>query len=119
MTRSCHSLERDRFLLPGDPVHLGARTGMIAVLHTWGQNLSCIRTCTSIVPGGGITAGFWKRARSKGKFLFPVKALSRVMRADGSGACARSSRGRSAALPAALYQSPGWSMPSVLCCPGR
>jgi hypothetical protein len=24
----------------GDGVHLGARTGMIAILHTWGQNLS-------------------------------------------------------------------------------
>src|SRR5690606_24556760 len=32
-----------------DQKHLGADTGMIAILHTWGQNLSlhlCIRTCT-------------------------------------------------------------------------
>lgn len=66
----------------GDPAHLGARTGMIAVLHTWGQNLSLHPHLHCIVPGGGITAaGFWKNARSKGKFLFPVKALSRVMRA--------------------------------------
>ena len=64
-----------------DPVHLGARTGMIAVLHTWGQNLSLHPHLHCIVPGGGITAaGFWKSARYRGKFLFPVKAMSRVMR---------------------------------------
>lgn len=35
-----------------------------------------------IVPGGGLTAsGKWKTARSKGKYLFPVKAMSKVFRA--------------------------------------
>jgi hypothetical protein len=35
-----------------------------------------------IVPGGGITnSRAWKEAKSKGKFLFPVKALSKVFRA--------------------------------------
>ena len=58
----------------GDGVHLGARTGMIAILHTWGQNLSLHPHLHCIVPGGGISpAGYWKRARSKGRFLFPVK----------------------------------------------
>jgi hypothetical protein len=34
------------------------------------------------VPGGGLTeSGKWKTAKSKGKFLFPVKAMSRVFRA--------------------------------------
>jgi hypothetical protein len=32
-----------------------------------------------IVPGGGITqAGFWKSTKSKGKYLFPAKAMSIV-----------------------------------------
>lgn len=65
-----------------DPKHLGAKPGMIAVLHTWGQNLSLHPHLHCIVPGGGITKqGRWKLARSKGKFLFPVKAMSQVFRA--------------------------------------
>jgi hypothetical protein len=35
-----------------------------------------------IVPGGGLTdKGQWKTARSEGKYLFPVKAMSKVFRA--------------------------------------
>ena len=65
-----------------DLKHLGAKPGMIAVLHTWGQNLSLHPHLHCIVPGGGVTqSGKWKSARSKGKFLFPVKAMSQVFRA--------------------------------------
>jgi hypothetical protein len=56
--------------------------GMIAVLHTWGQQLSLHPHLHCIVPGGGIhTNGQWKNSRTDGKFLFPVKALSKVFRA--------------------------------------
>ena len=65
-----------------DEKHLGAETGMISILHTWGQNLSLHPHIHCIVPGGGLTkAGFWKPAKSDGKFLFPVKAMSGVFRA--------------------------------------
>lgn len=65
-----------------DAKHLGAKIGMVAVLHTWGQNLSLHPHLHCIVPGGGITSsGHWKKARAKGKYLFPVKALSKVFRA--------------------------------------
>jgi len=61
---------------------LGANLGMIAILHTWGQNLSLHPHLHCIVPGGGITkSGKWKLARNKGKYLFPVKAMSKVFRA--------------------------------------
>ena len=51
--------------------------GMIAVLHTWGQNLSVHPHLHCIVPKGGITkAGYWKKGKSKANFLFSVKALS-------------------------------------------
>jgi hypothetical protein len=57
-------------------------TGMIAVLHTWGQNLSLHPHLHCIVPGGGMDKkGKWQSIRSDGKFLFPVKALSKVFRA--------------------------------------
>ena len=65
-----------------DPKHLGAQTGMIAILHTWGQTLNLHPHLHCIVPGGGITPGNkWKIARNKGKYLFPVKAMSHVFRA--------------------------------------
>jgi hypothetical protein len=65
-----------------DSKHLGAETGMISILHTWGQNLSLHPHIHCIIPGGGLTkAGFWKNARGDGKFLFPVKAMSKVFRA--------------------------------------
>ena len=65
-----------------NPKFLGADTGMVAILHTWGQNLSLHPHLHCIVPGGGITAfGKWKHARNKGKYLFPVRAMSKVFRA--------------------------------------
>ncbi|WP_289055858.1 IS91 family transposase [Carboxylicivirga marina] len=61
---------------------MGAKTGMIAILHTWGQNLSLHPHLHCIVPGGGMTAaGKWKPAKGNGKYLFPVKAMSKVFRA--------------------------------------
>ncbi|WP_185290896.1 IS91 family transposase, partial [Chryseobacterium lactis] len=59
----------------------GLKMGMIAVLHTWGQNLSLHPHLHCIVPGGGVDeSGTWKNLHSDGKFLFPVKALSKVFR---------------------------------------
>ena len=56
--------------------------GMIAVLHTWGQNLSLHPHLHCIVPGGGIDdKGKWKQQLRSDKYLFPVKALSKVYRA--------------------------------------
>ena len=64
-----------------DPKHLGAQSGMISILHTWGQNLSLHPHLHMIVPGGGITSqGCWKHAKNKGKYLFPVKAMGIVFK---------------------------------------
>jgi Putative transposase/Transposase zinc-binding domain len=65
-----------------DKKHLGAQTGMVCILHTWGQQLTLHPHLHCIVPGGGLTkTGRWKTARSQGKYLFPVKAMSKVFRA--------------------------------------
>lgn len=64
-----------------DQKHLGATAGMISVLHTWGQNLSLHPHVHLIIPGGGIAAsGCWKNAKNKGRYLFPVKAMSTVFK---------------------------------------
>lgn len=65
-----------------DPKHLEAKPGMIAILHTWGQTLSLHPHLHCIVPGGGLAKKEkWKTAKAKGKFLFPVRAMSKVFRA--------------------------------------
>jgi hypothetical protein len=66
----------------GDEKYLGGNTGMISILHTWGQTLSLHPHLHCIIPAGGITKNNnWKFTRNNGKFLFPVKALSQVFRA--------------------------------------
>lgn len=62
--------------------HKGFQMGMIAILHTWGQNLSLHPHLHCIVPGGGVNAkSNWHNLRADGKFLFAVKAMSKVFRA--------------------------------------
>lgn len=64
-----------------DHKHLGAKMGMISILHTWGQNIEFHPHVHCIVPAGGITHnGKWRNTRLQGKYLFPVKALSKVFR---------------------------------------
>jgi hypothetical protein len=69
------------FEMGQDPKHLGAQMGAIAILHTWGQNLSLHPHIHMIVPGGGFDAqGKWKTTQCKGNFLFPLKALQKLFR---------------------------------------
>ena len=65
-----------------NPNYLGAKTGMICILHTWGQNLSLHPHLHCIVPSGGVDEkGNWKYVKKKDKYLYPVKQLSKVFRA--------------------------------------
>ena len=65
--------------LARQPQWLGAQTGMLAVLHTWGQKLDFHPHVHCIVPGGGVLPdGNWKPAR-KG-FFVPVRVLSALFR---------------------------------------
>ncbi len=58
------------------------KAGMISILHTWGQNLSLHPHIHCIIPGGFVDRnGMWKLSKAEGKFLFPVKAMSKVYRA--------------------------------------
>ena len=56
--------------------HYGVETGAIAVLHSWGQNLSLHPHIHCIVPAAGYSLqGRWKRI-GKEKYLYPVHQLS-------------------------------------------
>jgi len=69
-----------------NPKHLGAQIGILAVLHTWSQNLTHHPHVHCVVTGGGLApdGSRWvpcKRSRKrKREFLAPVKVLSRVFR---------------------------------------
>jgi hypothetical protein len=66
-------------LISADPQHLGAETGMIAILHTWGQSLTHHPHAHCLVPGGGLASdGLWIRCRPG--FFLPVRVLSRLYR---------------------------------------
>ena len=67
-------------MLATDTKYLGAETGVLAVLHTWGQNLMDHPHIHTIVPAGGVDTktGAWKN--SSRKFFIPVKVISRVFR---------------------------------------
>ncbi len=57
-----------------------AKTGMLAILHTWGQNLSYHPHLHCVVPGGGLSANTQKWIHSKKKYLMPVKIMSAVFK---------------------------------------
>lgn len=57
--------------------HFGAETGAVAVLHTWGQNLSLHPHVHCIVPAAGYTLnGRWINIGHAGKYLYPVHQMS-------------------------------------------
>lgn len=64
-----------------DPQWLGGTLGFFGILHTWGQTLWHHPHVHFIVAGGALKAdGSWIHPKHKGKFLFPVHAVSKVFR---------------------------------------
>ena len=59
---------------------LGARIGLIAVLHTWGQTLTRCPHVHCLVPGGGVALDGRRWVACKPSFLLSVRALSKTFR---------------------------------------
>ena len=116
--------------IAADPKHLGAEIGLIAVLHTWGQNLQHHPHVHCVVPGGGPLARRHPLGRLPARLL-PAGARARRGCSAGCSSPARrppstpagcGSSASSAALaePARLRRrlarrcagSTGWSTPS-------
>jgi hypothetical protein len=66
--------------IAADPKHLGARVGLIAVLHTWGSALTHHPHVHIIVPGGGISPDGQRWIACRPGFFLPVRVLSRLFR---------------------------------------
>ena len=69
-------------IFANDPKYLGAKIGFIGILHTWGQTMTQHVHLHFLIPGGGIShdGKCWINLPYREKFLFPVKAVSRVLR---------------------------------------
>lgn len=63
-----------------NPQFLGAQTGAVAVLHTWGQSLTYHPHIHMLIPAGGLSEDGMEWIRAGKKFFLPVKALSKVFR---------------------------------------
>lgn len=88
--------------LANDPKHLGARIGIIGILHTWGQNLMDHPHLHCIVTGGGLSAdgGRWVSCR-KG-FFIPVRVLSALFRGKFLGLLKKCFRSDVLAFPGSI-----------------
>ena len=60
--------------------YLGANTGAVAILHTWGQTLVYHPHIHMIVPAGGFSEDQQEWIHSNKKYFLPVKVLSAVFR---------------------------------------
>jgi Putative transposase/Transposase zinc-binding domain len=66
--------------IAADPRHLGAEIGLIAVLHSWGQNLHYHPHVHCILPGGGLSLDGRSWVSCRPGFFLPVRVLSRLFR---------------------------------------
>src|SRR5229473_1435899 len=66
--------------IAADPKHLGAEIGLVAVLHTWGQNLHHHPHVHCVVPGGGPSPDGTRWIASRPNFFLAVKPLARLFR---------------------------------------
>lgn len=60
--------------------NLGGKTGFIAILHTWDQQLNAHFHLHCLVPAGVLSDDGDRWIHSPKKFLFPVRALGKVFR---------------------------------------
>ena len=63
-----------------NPKFLGAQTGAVAVLHTWGQALTYHPHIHMIIPAGGLSEDGTEWINTRKNFFLPVKILSKIFR---------------------------------------
>jgi hypothetical protein len=94
--------------LARDRRYVGATVGVLAVLHTWTQQLLYHPHVHCLVTGGGVSDdGCWRPARKA--FLVPVKALAKLVRGKLRAALAKK-------RPDLVLPKAAWSKPWVVHC---
>lgn len=64
----------------GDRKWMGAQYGAVAILHSWGQNLSFHPHLHVVIPAGGISEDKMEWVSTRKDFFAPVKAMSITFR---------------------------------------
>lgn len=64
-----------------NPAFLGAQSGAVCVLHTWGQSLNYHPHIHALVPAGGLDWDGQQWIPSSKNFFVPIKSLSKIYRA--------------------------------------
>lgn len=64
-----------------NPERLGADIGVLAILHTWGQNLLLHPHIHCVIPAGGLSTDRTRWIRTQQRFLLPIRVLRKVFRA--------------------------------------
>lgn len=85
-----------------DPKHLGAETGFLSVLHTWGQTLQFHPHVHCVIPSGGLTPDHQRWVDPRYPFFLPVHVLSPVFRGKFVAGLKRTWRARQLCLPGEL-----------------
>lgn len=63
-----------------NPKRLGAEIGIIAILHTWGQNLLLHPHIHCVVPAGGLAPDHKRWVSARTDFFLPISVLRKVFR---------------------------------------
>jgi hypothetical protein len=63
-----------------NPERLGADIGVLAILHTWGQNLLLHPHIHCVVPAGGLSADRSRWIATRQRFLLAIQVLSELFR---------------------------------------
>jgi len=73
---------RTLLALAKDTRHLGAFPGITAVLHTWTRDLRYHPHLHCVITGGGLAldGSRWISAPYNGRYLFPIKVISKLFR---------------------------------------
>ena len=66
--------------IAGDPKHLGAELGGLAILHTWGGELQHHPHIHVVLPAGGLASDGSRWMPCRPNFFLPVRVLSRRFR---------------------------------------
>ena len=75
-----HTVSQSLLDIAGDPKHLGAELGGLAVLHTWGQQLQHHPHLHCLLPAGGLAPEGSRWVPCRPDFFLPVRVLSRRFR---------------------------------------
>jgi Putative transposase len=75
-----HTVFQSLLDIGGDPKHLGAELGGLAVLHTWGGQLQHHPHLHCLLPAGGLAPDGSRWVPCRPDFFLPVRVLSRRFR---------------------------------------